>query len=97
MVTGQGIVSCLGHDVDTFYNNLLAVGHSTPENWLRMSYQQKTLQVPVCCQQHTHLTASMTLFSTIMIVAWMTVLAILLCSRPVFFFMPSAFVCPVVP
>ncbi|KAK9805796.1 hypothetical protein WJX73_000412 [Symbiochloris irregularis] len=31
VVTGQGIVSCLGHDVDTFYNNLLAgtsgVGH----------------------------------------------------------------------
>lgn len=29
VVTGQGIVSCLGHDVDTFYNNLLAVRQST--------------------------------------------------------------------
>ncbi len=26
MVTGMGVVSCLGHDPDEFYNNLLEVG-----------------------------------------------------------------------
>ena len=26
VVTGMGVVSCLGHEVDEFYNNLLEVG-----------------------------------------------------------------------
>ena len=25
VVTGMGVVSCLGHDIDTFYDNLLEV------------------------------------------------------------------------
>ena len=29
VVTGMGVVSCLGHDIDTFYNNLLEVTHHT--------------------------------------------------------------------
>lgn len=29
VVTGMGVVSCLGHDVDTFYDNLLEVTHHT--------------------------------------------------------------------
>ena len=26
VVTGMGLTTCLGHEVDTFYNNLLEVG-----------------------------------------------------------------------
>lgn len=29
VVTGMGVVSCLGHDIDTFYDNLLEVTHHT--------------------------------------------------------------------
>lgn len=28
VVTGMGVVSCLGHDPEEFYNNLLEVQHS---------------------------------------------------------------------
>ena len=33
VVTGQGVVSSLGQDVETFYNNLLEVSRFTKEAW----------------------------------------------------------------